>query len=113
MKIRIPMRQMFIYESDDGRKIEELKKVGELKDEIEIEDDFKVPESIFYGMAMMNSQMGPQEIKFPIIAKTLEEAFDEYPKCIEKIIEEMESENSQIVVPTMEETEAIKGSIIY
>jgi len=113
MKIKIPMRQMFVYESDDGRKIEELRKVGELKDEVEIDDNYEIPESIFYGMATLNSPMGPQEIKFPIIAKTLEEAFEDHPKCIDKIMEEIENSNSQIVVPTLEETEAIKGSIIH
>jgi len=111
--VKIPMRQIFTYQSDDGRKVEELRIVGELNEEIEIDDSFEIPESIFYGMETLNTHMGPQEIKFPIIAKTLEEAFNEHQKCIEKIIEEMENANSQIVVPTLEETQAVKGSIIH
>jgi len=112
MKIKVPMRQAFIYEADDGRKVEELKKIGELKDEIEIEDDFEIPESIFYGMATLQTPMGQQEIKFPIMAKTLEEAFDEHPKYVEKMMKEIEGSNN-IIAPTAEETEAIKSSIIY
>jgi len=99
MELDIPIREVKIYQSADGLKIEEHTTTLHRKIEINESDIDKVNTShtLYYGSASLDSPMGPQEIKFPIEAKDLKDAFSEFVPTIEKLMEEMQS---QIIDPT-------------
>jgi len=94
------------YQSEDGRKIEEyIYDFSIIEDQ---DEDGKVissdlgdllPEQVqveYIGVAAAQTPIGMQEIKFPIKAETLEEAFAKWNSSIEGFLEEHES---QIIQP--------------
>ena len=99
MNIDIPIREVKMYQSDDGKRIEEHKTVKFINIEVDDSESESLSdvELVYFGTASISSPMGPQEIKFPIEAETLEDAFYEFMPSIEKIMEDMQT---QIIDPT-------------
>lgn len=81
----VPLRSMKIYQSDDGRRIEVFEKFKDIKyyhrpsevGNTEI-PDFNADNVIFVGCAQIGTPMGFKDIKFEIVASSLEEAFEKY-----------------------------------
>lgn len=90
MKYEIPVRQVKVFESEDGRKVEEHTKQFSLTVETEPED-IDSEDVIYIGVAGVDTPVGAQEIKFPIEAKSLKEAFENFTICIEAIVENAQS----------------------
>ena len=99
MEINIPIREVKIYQSEDGKRIEEHKTVKQITVEIEDSevDNIDTSSHVYIGIASINSPMGPQEIKFPIEVDNLEDAFLNFIPTIENLMEEMQS---HIIDPT-------------
>ena len=95
MKYVIPIRKVNVYQSEDGRKIEEHKTKFSLIEEIDLdknEIDINVKDVIYIGVATIPTNMGSQEIKFPVEADSLKEAFEKFELSLQKVFEESESQ---------------------
>jgi hypothetical protein len=92
MKVIIPIRKVTVFQAEDGRKVEEHKKTYEITEEVEgVEGEISEEETVFLGAAHIQTPMGTQEIKFPIEAKSVPEAFEKYMEELEKNMEEAKS----------------------
>jgi len=97
MEYQIPIREVMIYQSEDGRKIERHKTI--LEEVIEIDDQNEIPdfnsnEIIYIGVASLPTNMGVQEVKFPIPADSIKDAFSKFVLYLKEVLE---AANSQIV----------------
>ena len=97
MKYVIPIRKVNVYQSEDGRKIEEHKTKLSVIEEIDIdknEIDINVKDIIYIGVATIPTymSMNTQEIKFPVEADSLKEAFEKFELSLQKVFEESESQ---------------------
>ncbi len=100
MKVIFPVRKVVIYQSEDGVKIEEHKKDFEILRDIDMkrEDiDIRKEDIIYLGVIVIKSPHGAQEIKFPIEAKNIKEAFNLFPEYLDKVIKEIQNAQSSII----------------
>lgn len=96
MPIKVPLRQMEVWQTDDGRRIEVFKKTGDVK-YVHREDlgdsgkvpSFNAPDSLFVGVAQIGTPQGMKEIKFEINAASVEDAFDNYHDNAMVAVEEL------------------------
>ena len=78
MKKLVPIRKINIYQSDDGKKIEEYAFMHKFSIETDEILDDKGHKTYYLGIAVASTPMGPSELKFPIEAESQEEAFQNY-----------------------------------
>lgn len=95
MEHQIPIRKVNIYQSEDGRKIERHKTI--LEEIVEIDDQNEIPdfnpnEVIYIGAASLSTDIGIQEIKFPIPANSIKDAFSKFVFCLKEILETTENQ---------------------
>jgi len=108
----VPMREMKVYQTDDGRRIEMFSLCGSIEHELNAEkpsSEFSERENIYIGVAHIMTEVGPKEIKFEIQnVNSIKEAFGNYYEIANKAVEEMkarwakqedEEENRIITVP--------------
>lgn len=106
MKEEIPVAKIRSYQSNDGRKIEEYIFDFTIIEEKDDDDNILsseigdlLPKQVqvnYIGVAAAQTPVGMQELKFPIEAETLEEAFAKFNSSIEGFLKENES---QIIQP--------------
>ena len=89
MEYQIPIREVMIYQSEDGRKIERHKTI--LEEVIEIDDQNEIPdfnsnEIIYIGVASLPTNMGVQEVKFPIPADSIKDAFSKFVLYLKEVL---------------------------
>ena len=109
----VPLREMKIWQSDDGRRIEVFSKKKEVKyihrpqevNEGEV-PEFNAQDVIYVGCAQIGTPVGFKEIKFEIVAESLEEAFEKYHEyataaadSLRKQIEELREKQQSSIVP--------------
>jgi len=125
MKINIPIRKVEIFQAEDGRKIEQHTTKFMSKTEIEEninENEINQNNIIYFGVAHLETPMGPQEIRFPIEAKNLKEAFYNFVENLNLMVKELEKVGNQIstasqqdlnMIDAMENQKPSKGKIIF
>jgi len=95
---KIPIRKVNTYQSDNGNKIEELITEFEIEGEIEEEmQEIANKKVIYFGCVVVATPIGTEEIKFPIEADSLKEAFENIDSELNKLKNELEN---QIIEPT-------------
>jgi len=109
-----PTAKIRSYQSSDGRKIEEYIfdfSIIEERDEggnfVSAEVGNLVPGQVqinYIGIAAAQTPIGMQEVKFPIEAETVAEAFAKFTSSIEDFLKE---HDSQIIQPGPEASELI------
>jgi DNA repair exonuclease SbcCD nuclease subunit len=99
-----PYREKKVFQTDDGRIIEQFEKVGEIEmdlapemgdiDESEVEfDDYKV---IFLGVTtLVDPTQGAREFRFKIESPSLEDAFAKYYEARDAAFEELKAQMKQ------------------
>lgn len=108
----IPIRSKKTFKADDGRCVEEYTKIKEIETVIEKDTPLSVPEGIetdpFYiGAIVVVGPNGiPQEIKFHIDAKDMDEAFSKFHDTAKETMDQMhqemvkqQQEQSEHIVP--------------
>ena len=125
MKIEIPIRKVEIFQAEDGRKIEQHTTKFVLKTETEEDIDkseINQDDIVYFGVAHLETPIGPQEIKFPIEAKNLKEAFINFVENLQEMVKELEKAHNQIspasqhdlqMIDAMENQKPSKGKIIF
>ena len=124
----VPMREMKVYQTDDGRRIEVFSLRGSvetLPDADKASKEFSKQENIYIGVAHIMTEIGPKEIKFEMTdINTVEEAFGKYHETASQAVEEMKErweeqqreEESQIITAPASALDALDeqegGSII-
>lgn len=102
MKVKIPIREIKIYQSDDGKKIETHQLTQTFDADIEITEEEKkeIEENsstfMYIGIASIEiggneGIMGSQEIKFQINACNIEGAFQNFEESLNEFINEQQS----------------------
>lgn len=110
----VPYRQMTVYQSDDGRKIEVFSKKGTIQ--YQERDNVKKPEfdlnlvDIYVGVAQIITEYGIKEVRFHIEADNLEDAFNKHYKEamlaheeVQRQIEEHKKKQMESIVTASEE----------
>ena len=102
MKINLPVREVKIFQIEDGRRIEEHKIVKNMSVEVDIEEDVNEndinnKEIGYIGIASFSTPAGPQEIKFPIEANDITTAFSKFIPTINTLMENMQN---RVIDPT-------------
>ena len=95
MEINVPIREVKVYQTDDGRKIEVYNKRSEVTTEFDdkLKDQISFPQEnlVFIGIAQLGFKTGPQEFKFRINGvNTVEEAFSRYKETAQAAVAELE-----------------------
>jgi len=95
----VSIRELFTYQTDDARRIEEWRKIGSTTYTPDDDEEKESVESVlnidnlFIGVVqIMLPQIGPKEVRFRIEATTLKEAFDKYGDLAKDVEEEMEKQ---------------------
>jgi len=127
-KATVPMRNLEVYQTDDGRRVEVFPIVGSV--ELDTANDEEAAgqsfssETIYVGVVHIPSPSGPQEIKFEIPGvDTPQAAFDKYydfaSKAVDEIrkrmIQRQEEADKKIVTAPAEALKALdqgEGNII-
>ena len=127
----VPVREVKVYQTDDGRRIEVFSLCGSVKyihhegEEIP-NKGFSKEDTIYIGTVHIMTEVGPREIKFEINGvKSKEEAFDRYHEIATLAVEEMKQRweehkkemESQIITAPADALDAIddaqgEGTII-
>lgn len=118
----IPVRSKKTFQADDGRRVEEYTKVKEI--ETVVEEDAPLPEGmetdpLYIGAVFVVGPNGvPQEIKFNIDAKDMDEAFGKFHDTAKETMDQMRQEmmkqqaqSEQIVPATARDMENIEQSV--
>jgi len=125
MEIKIPIRKIEIFQAEDGRKIEQHTTQFAMKievDKIPENNDIDLSDKVYFGVANLDTPMGPQEIKFPIEAKNLKEAFSNFIDNLNLMVKELEKAHSQIstasqhdlqMIDAMSDQKPSSGKIIF
>lgn len=98
--VLIPLRQLTVYQLDDGRRIEEFRKVGVVEETID-ETKQQVPtftdlSSIFVGVVHVQTPLGPKEVKFEIDgAANINDAFGRYIEMAHAAIKTLQERINQ------------------
>lgn len=88
----VPVREMKVYQSDDGRRIEQwstVDKIEQIQEREFDEDQSTDKDELFVGVVNIMTSQGTKEIKFEIPTDTLEEAFDQYVELANQSLEEL------------------------
>lgn len=128
MEKKVPLREVKLYQSDDGRRIECFEKVKDInyvKNPHGIEEGIEelINKNIkaFVGVVHLGTPVGPKEIKFEIPGvTTTEEAFDKFyefadiaaKEVVQKIEEYQRELENKIYVPGQGGKDIEGGSII-
>ena len=109
MIVKVPVREIKIYQADDSSKIEEHKIKFIIEQEVDISTNEekeiigKVLEMaeidiIYIGCFELQQveEIGTHELKFPIIADSIEEAFQNFAQSLAEFSEE---NRNQIITP--------------
>jgi hypothetical protein len=90
----VPMREMKVYQTDDGRRVEVFEKIDVVKydpgDSEEAERSFSPDKQLFIGAVHVMTQQGPKEIKFSIEATDIKNAFDKFHTAANAAVAELE-----------------------
>ena len=84
IELDIPIRSVSTYMTDDGRKVDLIKKIDSIKDSLEINKEDKdpilpkLPDEFYVGVAIVVDDSGPVELKFLLDAQNINEAFKKY-----------------------------------
>ena len=109
-KFRTNLREIKVYQTDDGRKIEEHKLIRKI--ELEIPKDFEIEnidENIIYiGEGQLSIQGMGQTVKFPIEAKNLEDAFNKFYDSLEEIMQDAQSNIIEMSEQDLQNLDQIK-----
>tara|TARA_Y100000310_G_C20701199_1_gene830034 strand:- start:62 stop:460 length:399 start_codon:yes stop_codon:yes gene_type:complete len=109
MNKQIAIREIKVYQSDDGRKIEEHKITTTVNPPESIDEeywehvkDIADKDVLYFGSMLIETSMGNSEVKFHIEgAENLQDAYGkidaEAEKAMTKIQKEMEQQQNQIV----------------
>ena len=93
---QINLRQKQEYIADDGRHIEAfetIKKIDRSLPKDEDEPNGVIANNVYYGVMIVETPMGHQQMRFPIPdATTIDEALQMYHGVREKYIEEIENQ---------------------
>lgn len=119
----VPLRKIEVYHSDDGRRIEHLKKISDISfktnDEGSENDNvqFDGQDDVYVGSVYVGTQFGPKEIKFTIDdANDIEEAFDVFYDHAEvawnEFVENVKKQQQQQAISSGFEGNANAGLII-
>jgi uncharacterized protein Yka (UPF0111/DUF47 family) len=98
--VSIPLRQITVYQLDDGRRIEEFRKIGAIEEQID-ETKEQVPQftdlsSIYVGVVHVQTPIGPKEIKFEIDnVANINEAFSRYIELAHEAIKSLQDRLKQ------------------
>lgn len=97
----IPIRKITIYMSADGKEIEMHEPTNySYQDDSPDEELQDINKSIFIGVVTAQTQVGEQEIKFPIEkANTLPEAFKIFEESLQALVQNAEN---HIIIPSGE-----------
>ena len=102
MKVKIPIREIKVYQSDDGKQVEmhQLTQTFEADIEATEEEKKELEENLIaciyvgvteVGIGGDGGMMGTQEIKFQINAHSIEEAFQNFEEDLNEFINEQQS----------------------
>jgi len=90
----VPVRELKVYQTDDGRRVEVFSSCGSvdaMQNTEKASREFSKQDNIYIGVVHIMTEDGPKEIKFEISdISTIEEAFGKYHEMAGKSIKEME-----------------------
>lgn len=97
--IKVPLRQVESYQTDDGRKVEIYTKIDEVDFKTAEQDNtndketnFNQKEKVYVGMATIGLPMGSHEIRFEMQVDSVKEAFDRFYEFASPAAEEFVKE---------------------
>ena len=114
MQLKVPIRKVETFVTDDGRKIEKLTFVKNVKTEINTQNaiEFNNTDVMFYGYSPLDENidrpvsLDGNNIKFPITGvSTIEEAFDRYIQIWTKVSEILDKQMDQYKAQLSQEHE--------
>jgi len=91
MENQIPVREVKIYQADDGRKIEKYEIIATIIEETDQKETYQDEKILFVGVASAMSESGIHELNFPISASSISEAFENFHSSLEEFIKEQET----------------------
>jgi hypothetical protein len=119
-EVKIPIRKLNSYLSDDGCRIEEWTKILDITEKVEEKDiqEYEKSEVVYVGVVhIFVPNSGPKEIKFQMPVKNVKEGFERYKEFAQLAMKEieariMEQNKNKIVTPTPKETARVSKGIV-
>ena len=109
MKIKIPIRKIEIFQAEDGRKVEQH--TTQFNMEVEVtnseNNNIDLSDKVYFGVANLETPIGPQEIKFPIKAKNLKDSFINFIDELNLMVKDLEEAHNQISTASQHDLQMI------
>lgn len=92
MEVNVPIREVTLYQSDDGRRVEVYKKLSEVKTEFDdkLKDQLQTVNKDIVYMGILEIEFddgGVQDMKFEIETDSLEDAFIQFNEIAPTIVQ--------------------------
>lgn len=98
-EITIPVRELKVFQTDNGMRVERWSKVSEVKKQAEEgeESDYRTETDLFVGVVQILTNQGPKELKYEIKASSIDEAFKNYVPFARAAIETHQKQMQEFI----------------